>query len=128
MAVGLFQLGSTGAQWLASRTSTVFAALAIAAAPLLVQDADAQDRRIVTIDNADYFGSDYRTVEDVDLEACKAACLGDWQCQAFTYNTSAGWCFLKSDFGQLQGFQGAIAGRVVEVQAPRVTAEADRQA
>jgi len=128
MAAGLAQPGSSGARWLANGMRSVAALLALATAPLLIQDAAAQDRRIVTIDNADYFGSDYRTVEDVDLDACKAACLGDAQCRAFTFNTSAGWCFLKSDFGQLQGFQGAIAGRVVEVQVPRVTAEADRQA
>ncbi|MBO6756060.1 MAG: alpha-2-macroglobulin family protein [Roseibium sp.] len=97
--------------------------LAVLSEPVL-----AQDRRIVTIEDADYFGSDYRTVQDVDLEACKAACLNDRQCRAFTFNTSAGWCFLKSDFGQLQSFQGAVAGRVVEVQVPRQTAEADRAA
>jgi uncharacterized protein YfaS (alpha-2-macroglobulin family) len=90
--------------------------------------AHAQDRRIVTIEDADFFGSDYRTVKDVDLDGCKAVCLSDNQCRAFTFNTSAGWCFLKSDFGQLQSFRGAIAGRVVEVAQPRQTAEVDRKA
>lgn len=102
--------------------------LAAGAAGLLTVSAAAQDKRIVTIDDADYFGSDYRTVKDVDLEACKAACLDDNQCQAFTFNTSAGWCFLKSDFGELQSFVGAIAGRVVEVQAPRADQSTDRKA
>lgn len=90
--------------------------------------ASAQDRRIVTIDDADFFGSDYRTVKDVDLEGCKSACLKDNQCRAFTFNTSAGWCFLKTDFGELQSFSGAIAGRVVAVQAPRADMSADRRA
>ena len=102
-------------------------ALVLGAAGLLTLPAGAQDKRIVTIDDADYFGSDYRTVKDVDLEACKAVCLDDNQCQAFTFNTSAGWCFLKSDFGELQSFVGAIAGRVVEVQTPRVDQSADRK-
>ncbi|MTI43081.1 alpha-2-macroglobulin [Roseibium hamelinense] len=88
----------------------------------------AQDRRIVTIDDADFFGGDYRTVKDVDLEACKRVCLADQTCRAFTFNTSAGWCFLKANYGQLQGFQGAVAGRVVEVSQPRETQEADRKA
>ncbi|WP_417666969.1 alpha-2-macroglobulin family protein [Roseibium sp.] len=88
----------------------------------------AQEKRIVTIEDADFFGADYRTVKDVDIEACKAACLSDNMCRAFTFNTSAGWCFLKSDYGQLQSFQGAIAGRVVAVQAPREDRQADRKA
>lgn len=91
-----------------------------------VATADAAERRIVTIEDADYFGADYRTVKDVDLEACKAVCLQDNQCRAFTFNTSAGWCFLKSDTGHLQSFAGAVAGRVLEVSAPRETAEAER--
>jgi uncharacterized protein YfaS (alpha-2-macroglobulin family) len=101
---------------------------AAAAAVLLALPAAAQDRRIVTVDDADFFGGDYRTVKDVDLEACKAACLDDSLCRAFTFNTSAGWCFLKSDFGELQSFAGAIAGRVVEVQAAREDRSADRRA
>ncbi|MEP2576958.1 MAG: MG2 domain-containing protein, partial [Roseibium sp.] len=104
------------------------ASLAACAAALLTLPAAAQDKRIVTIDQADFFGGDYRTVKDVDLEACKSACLEDNQCRAFTFNTSAGWCFLKSDFGELQSFAGAIAGRVVEVRAPRADQSAERKA
>lgn len=102
--------------------------LILSAAVLLAAPASGQDRRIVTIEDADFFGSDYRTVKDVDLEGCKAVCLGDNQCRAFTFNTSAGWCFLKSDFGELQSFNGAVAGRVVEVRAPRADQSADRKA
>ncbi|MES0879458.1 alpha-2-macroglobulin family protein [Roseibium sp. SCP14] len=91
-------------------------------------DGQAQEKRIVTIDDADFFGSDYRTVKDVDLEGCKWACLQDNQCRAFTFNTSAGWCFLKTDFGELQSFAGAIAGRVVEVKQPRADLSTDRRA
>lgn len=104
------------------------APLVLAATIAMIPAAHAQDRRIVTIDDADFFGGDYRTVKDVDLNGCSSACLQDNQCRAFTFNTSAGWCFLKSDFGELQSFQGAIAGRVVEVQAPRADESADRKA
>ena len=106
----------------------IAAPLILAGTVALVPSANAQDRRIVTIDDADFFGGDYRTVKDVDLNGCTSACLQDNQCRAFTFNTSAGWCFLKSDFGELQSFQGAIAGRVVEVQAPRADESADRKA
>ncbi|WP_420338085.1 alpha-2-macroglobulin family protein [Roseibium sp.] len=92
------------------------------------ETADAQDRRIVTIEDADFFGGDYQTVKDVDLNGCKSACLSDNQCQAFTYNTSAGWCFLKSSAGQMQSFAGAVAGRVVEVQRSTFATTGERKA
>ncbi|MEP3279346.1 MAG: alpha-2-macroglobulin family protein [Stappiaceae bacterium] len=93
-----------------------------------VVQAQTVERRIVTVPDADYFGSDYKTVKDVDLEACKTACLDDNICQAFTYNTSANWCFMKSDFGDLQTFPGAVAGRVVDVHNRAEVVTADREA
>ncbi|WP_321503157.1 alpha-2-macroglobulin family protein [Breoghania sp.] len=93
---------------------------------LLGAGATAAERRIVTVPNADYFGADYRTAKDVDLEACKAICLDDPECKAFTYNEEARWCFLKSDFGDLRSFAGAIAGRVVEVK-PQASAQETAQ-
>ena len=113
------------------KTVAKTALLAVAAtglAGMVATSAGAQDRRVVTIDDADFFGGDYRTVKDVDLDGCKSVCLGDTQCRAFTFNTSAGWCFLKTDYGELQSFAGAIAGRVVEVKAPRADQSADRKA
>ncbi|WP_022729963.1 alpha-2-macroglobulin family protein [Fodinicurvata sediminis] len=84
----------------------------------LVATASAQDsRRIVTTENADYFGFDLRTEQDVSLDGCKRVCLNDPQCRAFTYNTAPRWCFLKSDFGSLNPFDGAIAGKVVTASA-----------
>ncbi|MEM5492432.1 alpha-2-macroglobulin family protein [Hoeflea sp. AS16] len=82
---------------------------------VLPATAMAQDgsRRIETTENADYFGFDLRTVQNIGLEECKAECLGDRQCKAFTYNVKAGWCFLKSDYNTINPFAGAVAGRVV---------------
>ncbi|PHP67666.1 hypothetical protein CSC94_08185 [Zhengella mangrovi] len=73
----------------------------------------AEVRHIETIENADYFGFDLRTEKDVSLQQCEAICLNDRECRAFTYNTRAGWCFLKSDHGTVNPFDGAVAGRVV---------------
>ncbi len=42
--------------------------------------------------------------------ARRPASDGD-QCRAFTYNTKARWCFLKTDFGTLTATPGATAGR-----------------
>src|SRR5690625_4719653 len=77
------------------------------------------ERRIVIVEDADYFGFDLETVRDVTLEDCSQICLAQADCGAFTYNTNAGWCFLKSDYGELRSFAGAVAGRVVESQAQR---------
>lgn len=81
--------------------------------------AQAQDRKrdIFISENGDYFGFDLRTETDVTLDQCKAQCLADTKCRAFTYNPKAKWCFLKSDFGKLQTATGSTAGKVVEVAA-----------
>ncbi len=74
--------------------------------------AGSDERRIITTGDSDYFGFDLRAEQDVSLDQCKQACLEDSLCLAFTYNISAQWCFLKSDFKELKPFTGAIAGRV----------------
>ncbi len=86
--------------------------MAVASPPL---PASAQETRtVVTTENRDYFGFDLRTVQDVTLDQCKADCVDDLSCRAFTYNPKVKWCFLKSDFNQLNPFQGAIAGKIVK--------------
>lgn len=75
--------------------------------------AGAQEARsVVTVQDADYFGFDLRTEREVTLDACEAVCLADPGCRAFTYNTRAQWCFLKSDYSTLKPFPGAVAGKV----------------
>jgi alpha-2-macroglobulin len=90
----------------------MFFALFAAASPAAAQEAK---REIVINQDGDYFGFDLRSEKDVSLDQCKAICLDDQKCRAFTYNSKAKWCFLKTDFGQLQTFAGSIAGKVVEV-------------
>src|SRR5882757_5731521 len=80
---------------------------------LLAEAAFSEDRQVVVTEGADYFGSDYDVRKDVDLDQCKAACAGDAKCQAFTYNTTAKWCFLKSAVGELRAVDGAISGKIV---------------
>ncbi len=74
-----------------------------------------QARQIVTTQDSDYFGFDLRTEQNMSLDQCKSTCLGDPSCRAFTYNTRAQWCFLKSDFNTLNPFPGAVAGKAVDV-------------
>lgn len=100
------------------RASRIFAAIAFAfiTFPFLAMTgvSHAQDaRRVVTTENADFFGFDLRSEQNVSLDQCASACLGDSACRAFTYNNKAKWCFLKSDFNQMKPFAGATAGKVV---------------
>jgi uncharacterized protein YfaS (alpha-2-macroglobulin family) len=94
---------------------------------LLSSEAQSQDRRLLVTEGADYFGADYDVRRDVDQVACEAACRDDLQCQAFTYNTAARWCFLKSDVGELRAVEGAVSGRIVAAAAEEeVDVEAER--
>ena len=97
------------------RVARGLAAFAFLLAGWLLPAHAAEMRNIVTTENADYFGFDLRTEEDVLLDQCEAVCLADQACRAFTYNPKAKWCFLKSDFSTLKPFPGAVAGKVVSV-------------
>ncbi|PCI05598.1 MAG: hypothetical protein COB78_03100 [Hyphomicrobiales bacterium] len=72
-------------------------------------------RTVEITENADYNGFDLRAEKDVTLEQCKSICIADDQCRAFTFNSNVNWCFLKSDFRELEKFDGAISGKIVEV-------------
>ncbi len=85
----------------------------IVSASAFVSPLTAADRRIESTPNSDYLGFDLRTVKNVSQPQCEAACIGDNACKAFTYNEKAKWCFLKSDYSQLNPFPGATAGKIV---------------
>ena len=76
------------------------------------------DRRIVTIQDMDFYGGDIRSIFETDLQSCTDACLADQQCRAFTYNGNADACFLKSGFEQMQPYEGAVSGRMVDTTPP----------
>ncbi len=79
----------------------------------LPSPAYSQSQQILITKDSDYFGFDLETLKDVSLDQCKASCQGNQACLAFTYNTSAQFCFLKSDFSKLKPFTGAVAGRKI---------------
>ena len=94
--------------------SAILSAFLFVAAP---PSAHAQERQVVTSEGGDYFGFDLRTERDVTLDQCEVVCLADSACRAFTYNTKAKWCFLKSDYSELKPAAGAVAGRIVDISA-----------
>jgi len=94
--------------------------------------AEAKRETVITRDG-DYFGFDLRTEQNRTLEQCEASCVADRSCRAFTYNPKVKWCFLKSDFNQLNDFPGAVAGKIVETSgdpdigaAPRLPFVSDK--
>ncbi len=108
---------------LAAVFALVLLPLFVAASPAL-----AAPKRVIVTPNADYSGFDMETVKDVDQSACQAACLANGACRAFTFNTKARWCFLKSDFGELAATPDAVAGRIVEAVALTPSVEHQRLA
>ena len=96
------------------KTTSIVALAIVLAGNFFAPDANAQEieRRVQTIENADYSGFDYRTDKNVTADACSQACIADGECKTFTYNIVASWCFLKNGFGTLESAEGAIAGRI----------------
>ncbi|MGN7295078.1 MG2 domain-containing protein [Rhizobium sp. SAFR-030] len=117
-----------------------FALSLLVAALVSGQPAGAQQtqRQIETVEESDYLGFDLRTVKNVPLAECEKACIDDRSCRAFTFNVKAKWCFLKSDYNTLNGFPGAVAGKIVtpasdpDIGAPKaltmITPEVQQQA
>ncbi|MBY5879312.1 alpha-2-macroglobulin family protein [Rhizobium ruizarguesonis] len=113
------------------RSFFAFATIAFSTIAISFPAAAADTKRdIQTIKDADFFGFDLRTEQNVSLDQCKTSCIGDKSCKAFTYNPKVKWCFLKSDFKTMNAFPGAIAGKIVETAgqqepdigaAPRLT-------
>lgn len=102
MSIGIFRM--------AAMVAVILPSWAAQTLPSIAQQSE---RRVIISQDSDYFGEDYDILKDVTLDQCSAGCSDDKQCKAFTYNVSAGWCFLKSGVGELRSVEGAVSGRVV---------------
>ncbi len=101
----------------------------LAAGHALAQGADAPipDRRVAVSEDTDFPGGDLRSIFDTSFEACRAACLADSACRAFTFNSRAGSCFPKSAVTDRQPYAGAVSGEVFDTPAAAI-ARATRRA
>jgi hypothetical protein len=79
---------------------------------LVGSSAIAADRSVTVLKDTDLPGFDYQIDKGVSLEQCQKACTDDGICRAFTYNTKAKWCFLKSTAAQPQTAAGATSGTI----------------
>ena len=83
-------------------------------------------KRLIYSENADLPGGDIANLLDVTIEACEAACLSNNRCDALTFNSRVGACFLKSGPGEAAFYQGAYSARVVPANAGAADLAAER--
>ena len=106
-------------------------AACLLACGLLAPPAAAQDlipaKRLALSENTDRPGGDIATLLDTTLEACQRACLTNAQCQAITFNTRNGSCFVKSGAGAAVAFDRAFSGEVLLTDPTIVAAGAERR-
>lgn len=90
------------------------AALLLSVAPDLSHAQDlVPQKRLILSQDVDLPGGDIGSAFDTTLEACERACLANGSCEAFTFNTRNGSCFLKSGAGEAQPYAGAYSGYVL---------------
>ncbi|HMO70819.1 MAG TPA: alpha-2-macroglobulin family protein [Paracoccaceae bacterium] len=81
------------------------------------------ERRLTYLPDADLPGGDFANQRDTTIEACATACTTDRRCEAFTFNSRFGACFLKAGPGPSAFYAGAMSGRVLTA-SPQATARA----
>jgi uncharacterized protein YfaS (alpha-2-macroglobulin family) len=108
--------------------AAVLAAFVLALpAASLAQDLIPERRAIVTQD-ADLPGGDISSIFDTTQDACERACLTNTRCDALTFNSRNGSCFLKSNPGESAYFAGALSAVMVSGDAALIAAAPDRRA
>lgn len=95
--------------------SLAIAALGLVLSGVAVQADDlVPARRLALSENTDLPGGDLSSIFDTTLEACETACLTAKQCEAMTFNSRKGSCFLKAGAGDPAPFDGAYSGVVIK--------------
>jgi uncharacterized protein YfaS (alpha-2-macroglobulin family) len=99
----------------------------VGAGGAVAQESYVPERRVAITENVDFYGGDLKAIFDTTFAACRAACLAEPACRAFTFNGRAGSCFPKTDVSERQPYDGAMSAQVFDT-APRVlAAAAERQ-
>ncbi len=89
----------------------IAALISCSALPSLAQDL-VPSKRLVLSQDTDLPGGDIASAFDTTLESCERACLANASCEALTFNTRNGSCFLKAGPGEGVPYAGAISGLV----------------
>lgn len=118
----------------ASDTAALLAPPATPSASITPQlSTPATDTGFTMLQGMDLPFNDFRSgmteaaLKDIPLSSCQAACQADPACRAFTYNSRASVCFLKSAAGTPTPFDGAVSGvRSGASPFPLVAAQTER--
>lgn len=105
--------------------------LAIFVQPVMAQQSGQgpiPERRLALIEDVDLPGGDISSQFDTTFDACQRACLANSACQAMTYNTKNGSCFIKAETGASQPFAGAWSARVYSADPAVLAAAPTRKA
>ncbi|MFO1209776.1 MAG: alpha-2-macroglobulin family protein [Amaricoccus sp.] len=86
------------------------------------------ERRVTVEAGVDFYGSDLRSIYGTTLPICRDACLAEDACTAFTFNTRASACFLKSDDGARTTFPAALSATLAPQPAGLAARAAARAA
>lgn len=110
--------------------STVLALLLLSPAPVAADDLPniLDARRIALTSNIDFPGGDLTPIFETDFDSCRAACLADTQCKAFTFNERSNACFPKTDALESLPFEGALSARVYDTSPEYLAAQSGRLA
>ncbi len=86
------------------------------------------ERRVVVSENTDLPGGDISSIFDTTHDACERACLSNARCEAYTFNSRNGSCFLKAGQGAPTFFQGAYSAYVLPGDPGLIAAAGDLRA
>jgi len=90
------------------------------------QDLIPERRAVVSVDT-DLPGGDISSIFDTTQDACERACLTNTRCEAYTFNSRNGSCFLKADPGEAASFAGAQSAWIVAGDAALIAAAPERR-
>ena len=112
----------------AAALSAVIFLAAPMVAPVTAQENPVPERRMISSIGQDFYGGDIGSILETDFRNCRNVCMANPGCKAFTFNTRAGACFLKSGYERVEEFDGAISARIIDVTAEEQARAATRRA
>ncbi|SIO15197.1 alpha-2-macroglobulin family protein [Vannielia litorea] len=92
------------------------------------QPAPIPERRLVPEKDVDFYGADLRALFDTSYDACRAACVADSACTAFTFNARSNACFPKRGVERREAYEGAQSATVVTESSERLALARSRAA
>jgi len=110
-----------------SLAKAVIAAFILALPAMALAEDLIPERRAIVVAGVDLPGGDIASIFDTTDSSCERACLTNQRCDAFTFNTRNGSCFLKADPGDAVPFVGAESAEIVTGDSAMIAAAPARR-